>query len=177
MANPFGTHQTNRSLHRHLLRRLAWLIPVEESTLHLPLSREIVYLKFSGLVAPGLVIKSSAIWPVFYRYKVSFEGDYVKIKGPYGNRKWCLLTTVDMQPELGEVALRLRIRLSTSNTIMAILGVGGYGVWVLLTMPIQFFLFPLILQILFIYTVILLAFKYEARQIRELLKRTLMPEG
>lgn len=177
MANPFGTQQTNRSLHRHLLRRLAWLIPVEESTLHLPLSREIVHLKFSGLVASGLVIKSSAIWPVFYRYKVSFDGDRVKIKGPYGNRKWCLLTTVEMQPEQSGVALRLKMRLSAGHILLGISIFGGYLIGVLRMMPVHLFVFPLIFQILFMYMVILLVFKYEVQKIRELLKRTLMPEA
>jgi hypothetical protein len=177
VANPFGTQQTNRFLHRHWLHRLAWLIPVEESTLHLPLSREIVHLKFSGLVAPGLVVKSSAIWPVFYRYTVYFDGESVKIKGPYGNRKWCLLTTVEMQPELSGVALRLRMRLSTGHIFLLILIFGGYLTGVLLMMPVHVFVFPLIFQILFMYTVMLLIFRYEAQKIRELLKRTLMPEA
>lgn len=156
---------------------LLWLFPYREATLHLPLPPEAVRQRFAASVPTGLIGETpTLLGRVPYRYKIELDGYFLRATGPYGNRRWCLVTQGKIQDIPGGSVLRLTMRLSTLHSLIAFLVLGWYvgGSIFVIQMPLE--MLPIILmQVLFLYAVIVCVFHYEADRTLEVLKQIASP--
>jgi hypothetical protein len=151
-----------------------WLIPYEEANIYVPLTREAVIQKLATKVRSGLVLRTTFLWTIEYRYKVYLKDNFVRIIGPRANRQWCFVTQGDIQDYSGGAVLRLSLRLATDQIIFTVLTLGIYVAAVLFWLQFPLNFLPILLfQVLFIYAAIVGGFKYGANKILNLIEQTI----
>lgn len=146
------------------------VVPVRDSLISVALRPAQVQQILTRNLVPELLMGSG--WST-YRYTAEFENNLLFIKGPFGNKRWCLWTTVEIIFEGGGTVLKIHQRLATGNIILLIFVFGFYisfALFVLRFWPIWPFIFA---QVAFLYGVILANFHYEASQINKIIERLL----
>ena len=162
-----------------MFRLLYWLLPYQESPLHLRVSINTVFQKFEALSIKGINYGESSSL-ISYQYNFHLKGNLVKIIGPFGNRRWTLVTKVKIQPEvdMNGTVLYLTMRLANRMFIQVCSGALIYGcgaVWVFRdTEDLVTVFFLAILQMSIIgYIVTLISFRIEAARLVNLLVQKL----
>lgn len=158
---------------------LDWLLPYQQLTLQIPLPFSAVCQIFQGLSQTGIVYGEPSSL-TGYKYKVYFHENRLKIIGPFGNRRWTLLTDGQIHPDLNDQGTVLALRMRLANRMFMQVGFGifiyiGFVTWMFRAqenLPTLFFL--VVLQISVIaYAATLIAFRIEARHLINLLKQKL----
>ncbi|HSF72861.1 MAG TPA: hypothetical protein VLA84_03565 [Microcoleus sp.] len=158
------------------------VLPYRQATIDLPFPKEVVRQRLAAKVPTGLIGETPTILGggVPYRYKIKLDGYSLRATGPYGNRRWCLVTAGKIQDIPGGSVLQLKMRLSSFNIVVvfvSFLSLGWFwgGIYFIKKIPLE--TLPIILiQTLFMYTVLVYVFRYEAERTLEVLKAAIFSQ-
>jgi hypothetical protein len=156
-------------------------LPITEITLRLPYSLERAQQRLSQFVDTGIVhISGRGLFADRRRYTVKMNGTDFVIQGPFGDRKWSLLTRGRLRVDPIGSALDLTMRLGYGSLIVvislvsAIVLIGGA---VLITQGLPWtLLLCLMVPASFLYTIVLINAKFEAEMLKDLLYISLSDE-
>jgi hypothetical protein len=146
------------------------VVPVRDSLISVALRPAQVQKILRRNLVPELVMGSG--WST-HRYTAEFENNLLFIKGPFGNKRWCLWTTVEIIFEGGGTVLKIHQRLATGNIILLVFILGFYISFALFGLEFWPFWPILLLQATFLYGVVLFNFHYEASQINKIIEKIL----
>jgi hypothetical protein len=163
-----------------LTKYLLLLFPYKTITIPSSLSKPEVIARLSDRFIPEAVLGEDNFWNPPARYEghdLSNHGSVVEqycfqIDGPFGNKRWTLSTEIRVSNTSEGSHLKLRFTLSVFNLFCTIFVLCLYGIAAIFWIKISF-LQIIILQELFLYTMIILAFNYEVETLTKLIKDTL----
>jgi hypothetical protein len=158
-------HDTSSTLDRLRMRKSV--------TLYSPLSITQARHRLSALVATDLVIPGSGFLAAMNdrRYEGHFDGSTLQLRGPFGNRKLCLLTAGQLEEDGDGVALQFVLRMDRMAATLAMLGLFSCLLLVLTRslclLPMSLFMFT------FLYVGLLIHYFTETATIENVLENTL----
>ena len=160
-----------------LLQYFLILLPYKITTISSPRSKSEVIDRLSDYFIPEAVVGEDNFWNSASRYvghdlsnQTSIEAPYhFQIDGPFGYKKWTLSTKIKIAPTDQGSILKLRLTLSLFTLFCAIVGFGFYGIVSIFVMKFPFWQI-IILQELFLYSIVIFIFNYEVEALIKLLR-------
>jgi hypothetical protein len=150
----------------------AWtvLTPSDRLTVVTSLPLEEVQHLLASRLAGGLTRGGSGIFSSRRTYEGRLDGDTLTLRGPFGNRKWTLLTRGLLVATPTGTALHLAMRLDQGYAIvLGFFGLIFFGFAFSMACRNPIMLPFVFLQLAFLYGGVLIGIKVEAGYIRELL--------
>lgn len=156
------------------------LFPYKTITISTSLSKQEVIERLSDRFIPEAVLGGDNFWNPPTRYRghdlggrASVAESYCfQIDGPFGNKKWTLDTEIKIVSTSQGSNLKLKLTLTLLSLLSAMFGLGFYGMYTIFFMKFPFWKI-IILQELFLYSIIIFVFNYEAEILQKLVKDTL----
>ncbi len=156
------------------------LFPYKTITISSPLSKQEVIERLSDRFIPEAILGGNNFWNSPARYRghdlsgrTSIAEPYCfQIDGPFGHKKWTLDTEIKIVSTSQGSNLKLKLTLAFLSLFSAIFGLGFYGIYTIFFMKFPFWKI-IILQELFLYSIIVIVFNHEVEVLQKLIKDTL----
>jgi hypothetical protein len=151
---------------------LSWLTPYDRRVIQTSLAIDTVRAQLAAAFEQLSTPPRRSFFSTAARYEGHIELDRLTLRGPYGNRRFCLLTRGILQSDPTGSRIDLTLRLSTGHALLAVLQQAFLWGWVLLVG------FPALLALpisMFLYLATMFSCRSEASQIVAMLLRAAGP--